>query len=286
MILFSTTTPAQQLLLLKLFRIISKHRNKKVTEDAEIETIYHYYIERNECRTYQLILIKRTYNCTHKHTYTHNCKTMEITNQNVDKLKKQIKDLRNEIRKIDTLLLTEEQFQKDVLDVLKDEKAKLILLKKQSDPMTKLVLLRLKGKTTLRTIEDLIYTTFDMEHLEKYLLQLKTILLQLSQHSKLFTRHMMYEDFKQMDWDVGSLRQLQRVLDPNGHLYIGSNVENKILSILDYLYDGTSLHFKMKKNNNKNNMLCYKKMTSTNNNKTKRRRGRTLRRSTRRNSIA
>ena len=46
---------------------------------------------------------------------------MEITNQNVDKLKKQIKDLRNEIRKIDTLLLTEEQFQKDVLDVLKDE---------------------------------------------------------------------------------------------------------------------------------------------------------------------
>ena len=154
--------------------------------------------------------------------------------------------------------MTEEQFQKDVLDVLKDEKAKLILLKKQSDPMTKLVLLRLKGKTTLRTIEDLIYTTFDMEHLEKYLLQLKTILLQLSQHSKLFTRHMMYEDFKQMDWDVGSLRQLQRVLDPNGHLYIGSNVENKILSILDYLYDGTSLHFKMKKNNNKNNMLCYK----------------------------
>ena len=83
-------------------------------QDAEIETIYHYYIERNECRTYQLILIKRTYNCTHRHTYTHNCKTMEITNQNVDKLKKQIKDLRNEIRKIDTLLLTEEQFQKDV----------------------------------------------------------------------------------------------------------------------------------------------------------------------------
>ena len=111
---------------------------------------------------------------------------------------------------------------------------------------------------------------------EKYLVQLSSILLQLSQHSKLFTRHMTYEDFKQMDWDVGSLRHLQRVLHPN--------VENKILSILDYLYDGTSLHFKMKKNNNKNNI--YKKMTSTNNNKTKRRRGRTLRRTTRRNSIA
>ncbi len=200
----------------------------------------------------------------------------------IGKLRKQIKNLRVEIRKIDVLLSHEEQFQTGVLEVLKDEKARLILLRKRSDPLKKLVLLRLKGKTTLQKIEDTLYTTPNMKNLDIYLQKFSLILQQLALQPNLFKRHMMHEDFQEMHWDVATLRKLQKVLDPNGCLYIGSTVEIKIRSIINYLYDGTSLRYsshrtkKLKDDN--------EKLSTVNNITTI---GRKLRRSTRRrNSIA
>ncbi len=208
---------------------------------------------------------------------------MEITKSRIGKLRKQIKNLRVEIRKIDLLLSHEEQFQTGVLEVLKDEKAKLILLKKRSDPLKKLVLLRLKGKTTLQKIEDILYTTPNMKNLDIYLLKFSVILKHLALQAKLFKRHMMHEDFQEMDWDVATLRKLQQILDPSGYLYVGSTVEMKIASIINYLYDGTTLHYsshrnkKLKNNNNNSNNFG-----AVNNNIPRRRKSRR----NRRNSIA
>ena len=69
--------------------------------------------------------------------------TVEDYDVKVQQLQRQIKDLRVETRKVEVLLEKEEAFQMNVLSVLKDEKAKLALLKKQSDPITSLVMARL-----------------------------------------------------------------------------------------------------------------------------------------------
>lgn len=164
----------------------------------------------------------------------------------IQQLQRQIKDLRVETRKVEVLLEKEEAFQMNVLNVLKEEKAKLALLKKQSDPITSLVMARLSGTMTLQTIEDTLYKTPSMKNLHIYLEKFAIILRQLAAQPKLFKRSMMYDDFEKMQWDIVTLRKLQRYLEPNGYFYVGSSVETKIASILDHLYDGASLHYRFR----------------------------------------
>ena len=172
--------------------------------------------------------------------------TVEDYDVKVQQLQRQIKDLRVETRKVEVLLEKEEAFQMNVLSVLKDEKAKLALLKKQSDPITSLVMARLNGTMTLQTIEDTLYKTPSMKNLKIYLEKFSIILRQLAGQPKLFKRDMMYADFEKMQWDVVTLRKLQRCLEPDGYFYVGSTVETKIASILDHLYGGTSLHYRFR----------------------------------------
>ena len=111
----------------------------------------------------------------------------------VQQLQRQIKDLRVETRKVEVLLEKEEAFQMNVLSVLKDEKAKLALLKKQSDPITSLVMARLSGTMTLQTIEDTLYKTPSMKNLKIYLEKFSIILRQLAGQPK--------------QWDVVTLKR-------------------------------------------------------------------------------
>ena len=172
--------------------------------------------------------------------------TVEDYDVKVQQLQRQIKDLRVETRKVEVLLEKEEAFQMNVLSVLKDEKAKLALLKKQSDPITSLVMARLNGTMTLQTIEDTLYKTPSMKNLKIYLEKFSIVLRQLARQPKLFRRDIMYSDFEKMQWDVVTLRKLQRCLEPNGYFYVGSTVETKIASILDHLYNGSSLHYRFR----------------------------------------